>query len=111
MDHRADGATFFKKMFHCVSTGLTSRADYQNRLRAHPFISSGDGCKHSPVVEHLLAGPATAVSGRASTGTVNDSLDRARTLFREMQAKGVCFGTFADYGELLEQLGKLLFQQ
>jgi hypothetical protein len=41
MDHRADGATFFKKMLHCVSTGLTSRADHQNRLRAHPSSLQG----------------------------------------------------------------------
>src|SRR5260370_29303448 len=35
VDHRADSVTSFKKMLHCVVTGLTRRADHQNRLRAH----------------------------------------------------------------------------
>jgi hypothetical protein len=35
VDHRADSVTSFKKMLHCVPTGLTSRADYQKRLGAH----------------------------------------------------------------------------
>jgi hypothetical protein len=35
VDHRANSVTPFKKMLHCVATGLTSRADYQKRLRSH----------------------------------------------------------------------------
>ena len=63
-----------------------------------------------PEVERLLAGATTAPSGAASAGSVNDTFDRARTLFREMQ-RAYAAGNFAHYGELLEQLGKLLFQQ
>ncbi len=49
-----------------------------------------------PEVERLVAGPTTAPSGPASTGTVNDTLDRARTLFREMQ-QAYASGNFAHY--------------
>ena len=35
VDHRADSVTSFKKMLDCMATGLTGRADYQERLRAH----------------------------------------------------------------------------
>ena len=62
-------------------------------------------------VERFLAGWATALSGRASTGTLNGALGE-RTIFRKGQPKSICFlGNFAHYGDLLEQLGKLLFQQ
>jgi hypothetical protein len=41
VDHRANGVTSFKKMLDCVLAGLTSRADYQERLRAHIHLPSG----------------------------------------------------------------------
>jgi hypothetical protein len=35
VDHRADSVIFFKKMLDRMLTGLTGRADYQERLCAH----------------------------------------------------------------------------
>jgi hypothetical protein len=40
VDHRTDAVTFFKKTLNCMLTGLTGRADYQERLRAHHRSSS-----------------------------------------------------------------------
>ncbi len=44
---------------------------------------------------------------RPTTGTGNEILERARALFGEMQREYAA-GNFARYGELLQQLGKLL---
>ncbi|MGP0088370.1 MAG: UPF0182 family protein [Xanthobacteraceae bacterium] len=60
--------------------------------------------------ERLLVGastPAAAVAGAPGAGS--DTLERARALFREMQQE-YAKGDFARYGELLQQLGKLLQQ-
>ena len=43
-------------------------------------------------------------------GTGNEMLERARVLFGEMQRE-YASGNFARYGELLQQLGKLLQPQ
>ncbi len=63
--------------------------------------------------ELLLVGasaPTPAATGAADTGTDNEILERARTLFGEMQREYAA-GNFARYGELLQQLGKLLLPQ
>jgi hypothetical protein len=63
--------------------------------------------------ELLLVGasaPKTAAAGVPAAGTSNETLERARALFGEMQRE-YASGNFARYGELLEQLGKLLLQQ
>jgi hypothetical protein len=63
--------------------------------------------------ELLLVGasaPTTAAAGVPAAGTSNETLERARALFGEMQRE-YASGNFARYGELLEQLGKLLLQQ
>ncbi len=60
--------------------------------------------------ERLLVGasaPAIAVPGASDAGTGNKTLERARLLFGEMQREYAA-GNFARYGELLQQLGKLL---
>jgi uncharacterized protein len=63
-----------------------------------------------PDAQRLLVG----VSGAGSTATnvpssesASDNLERARAMFREMQQEYAA-GNFARYGELLQQLGKLL---
>src|ERR1039457_4729790 len=61
--------------------------------------------------ERLLVGasaPPPAAAGAPDTG--NEMLERARALFGEMQRK-YASGNFARYGELLQQLEKLLQPQ
>lgn len=63
--------------------------------------------------ERLLVGasaPAPAVPGASDAGTGNKTLERARLLFDEMQREYAA-GNFARYGELLQQLGKLLIAE
>jgi len=60
--------------------------------------------------ERLLIGapaPTSAAAGAPDTRTGNEMLDRARALFDEMQRE-YASGNFVRYGELLQQLGKLL---
>ena len=63
-----------------------------------------------PDAERLLVGsvPPTVNTSNAVLG--NDRLERARELFNEMQQEYTT-GNFARYGELLQQLGKLLRSQ
>ena len=63
-----------------------------------------------PDAERLLVGGTAATPGRPNTETGNDTLERARAVFREMQQE-YASGNFARYGELLQQLGKLLLPQ
>jgi uncharacterized membrane protein (UPF0182 family) len=63
-----------------------------------------------PDAERLLVGMATATASPAHTETNNETLERARAVFREMQQEYAA-GNFARYGELLQQLGKLLLPQ
>jgi uncharacterized protein len=59
-------------------------------------------------VERLLVGASAPTAAAAATpDTANETLDRARALFGEMQ-HAYAAGNFARYGELLQQLGKLL---
>jgi uncharacterized membrane protein (UPF0182 family) len=61
--------------------------------------------------ERLLVGaPAPTAAGAPAPGTGNEMLERARALFGEMQREYAA-GNFARYGELLQQLGKLLQPQ
>ena len=63
--------------------------------------------------ERLLVGasaPAAAVPGASDVGTGNKTLERARLVFGEMQREYAA-GNFARYGELLQQLGKLLIAE
>ena len=62
--------------------------------------------------ERLLVGaPApTSAAGVPDKGTSSEMLERARALFGEMQRE-YASGNFARYGELLQQLGKLLQPQ
>lgn len=62
--------------------------------------------------ERLLAGAPVLMSatGVPDKGTSNEMLERARALFGEMQRE-YASGNFARYGELLQQLGKLLQPQ
>ena len=60
--------------------------------------------------ERLVVGMATATASPAHTEPSNDTLERARAVFREMQQE-YASGNFARYGELLHQLGKLLQAQ
>ncbi len=61
--------------------------------------------------ERLLVGAsASTTAGAPATGTGNEMLERARALFGEMQREYAA-GNFARYGELLQQLGKLLQPQ
>jgi len=61
--------------------------------------------------ERLLVGAsAPTTAGAPTPGTGNEMLERARTLFGEMQREYAA-GNFARYGELLQQLGKLLQPQ
>ena len=60
--------------------------------------------------ERLLVGvsaPTSIAAGAPGMGTGNEMLERARVLFGEMQRE-YASGNFARYGELLQQLGKLL---
>ncbi len=60
--------------------------------------------------ELLLVGasaPTSVAAGAPEPGTGNEILERARALFGEMQREYAA-GNFARYGELLQQLGKLL---
>lgn len=58
--------------------------------------------------ERLLVGAPTAALPLAPAST--EALDRARAVFREMQQQ-YATGNFARYGELLEELGKILQPQ
>jgi uncharacterized membrane protein (UPF0182 family) len=62
--------------------------------------------------ERLLVGAPVLMSatGVPDKGTSNEMLERARALFGEMQRE-YASGNFARYGELLQQLGKLLQPQ
>jgi uncharacterized protein len=61
--------------------------------------------------EDLLVGaPVRPVAPAGETDTDVDRLDRARAVFREMQQQ-YASGNFARYGELLQQLEKLLAPQ
>ena len=60
--------------------------------------------------ERLLVGTPSAVASASSLAPGSDTLERARALFREMQQQYAA-GNFARYGELLDQLGKLLLPQ
>jgi uncharacterized protein len=62
-----------------------------------------------PDAERLLVG-ATAVPNAPNTQTGGDTLERARAIFREMQQE-YASGNFTHYGELLQQLGKILLPQ
>jgi uncharacterized membrane protein (UPF0182 family) len=60
--------------------------------------------------ENLLVGAplqSAAPAAASRTGTTEDRLDQAGTLFREMQEQYAA-GNFSRYGELLQELGKLL---
>jgi hypothetical protein len=63
-----------------------------------------------PDAERLLVGMAPATSTPTHTEASNETLERARAVFREMQQE-YATGNFARYGELLQQLGKLLLPQ
>ena len=63
-----------------------------------------------PDAERLLVGMATTTSSGTHTEASNETLERARNVFREMQQEYAA-GNFARYGELLQQLGKLLLPQ
>jgi uncharacterized protein len=60
-----------------------------------------------PDAERLLVGATAPVPGAAKTTPGNDTLEQARAVFQEMQREYAA-GNFARYGELLQQLGKLL---
>ncbi len=63
-----------------------------------------------PDAERLLVGAPPAVQSAPTPEPGSDTLERARALFREMQRQYAA-GNFARYGELLDQLGKLLLPQ
>jgi uncharacterized membrane protein (UPF0182 family) len=63
-----------------------------------------------PDAERLLVGATATVPGAPNTETGADRLERARAVFQEMQQE-YASGNFARYGELLQQLGKLLVPQ
>jgi len=68
-----------------------------------------DRCDGVEVGPYCLVGPHVELKdGVHLTG--NETLERARTLFDEMQRE-YASGNFARYGELLQQLGKLLQAQ
>jgi len=63
--------------------------------------------------EDLLVGTPAQAAAATATGeaeTVAERLERARSVFQEMQQQ-YASGNFARYGELLQQLGKLLTPQ
>ena len=63
-----------------------------------------------PEAERLLVGATPAVPGAPSEQAGSDTLERARAVFQEMQRE-YALGNFARYGELLQQLGKLLLSR
>jgi uncharacterized protein len=63
-----------------------------------------------PDAERLLVGMAFANTTPSASEASNDTLERARAVFREMQQE-YASGNFSRYGELLQQLGKLLQQR
>jgi uncharacterized membrane protein (UPF0182 family) len=63
-----------------------------------------------PDAERLLVGMATTTASAPHTAVSNETLERARTVFHEMQ-QAYASGNFARYGELLQELGKLLLPQ
>ncbi len=63
-----------------------------------------------PAAEGLLVGATPVMPTAPSPEPGSNTLERARALFREMQQQYAA-GNFARYGELLDQLGKLLLPQ
>jgi uncharacterized membrane protein (UPF0182 family) len=63
-----------------------------------------------PDAERLLVGATPATGSTPNPAPGNDTLERARALFHEMQQEYAA-GNYARYGELLQQLGKLLLDQ
>jgi uncharacterized protein len=63
-----------------------------------------------PDAERLIVGATPAVPGVSSPAPSSDTLERARALFGEMQREYAA-GNYARYGELLQELGKLLLSQ
>ena len=63
-----------------------------------------------PEAERLLVGAPQGAVNTFNATPGNDTLERARELFGEMQREYAA-GNFARYGELLQQLGKLLLSQ
>jgi hypothetical protein len=63
-----------------------------------------------PDAERLLVGAIAPPAITSNPTSGNDRLERARELFEEMQREDTA-GNFARYGELLQQLGKLLRPQ
>src|SRR6516165_6984852 len=63
-----------------------------------------------PDAERLLVGAIAPPVNTSNPTSSNDTLERARAVFREMQQE-LASGNFARYGELLQQLGKLLLPQ
>ena len=63
-----------------------------------------------PDAERLLVGATPAIASTPNSTPGNDMLERARALFSEMQL-AYAAGNYARYGELLQQLGKLLLAQ
>lgn len=63
-----------------------------------------------PDAERLLVGAAPAIASTPNPTPGNDTLERARALFSQMQQEYAA-GNYARYGELLQQLGKLLLDQ
>jgi uncharacterized protein len=57
--------------------------------------------------ERLVVGMASSTPSAPHTELSNETLERARAVFREMQQQ-YASGNFARYGELLQELGKLL---
>ncbi len=60
--------------------------------------------------ENLLVGtpaPSATIAGESGLGAAGNRLDQARTLFQEMNQQ-YAEGNFARYGELLQELGRLL---
>jgi uncharacterized protein len=60
--------------------------------------------------ERLLVGATPSASAPPAAGAETDKLEQARAIFREMREEYAA-GHFARYGELLDQLGKLLLAQ
>jgi len=63
-----------------------------------------------PDAERLLVGAIASLANSSNPTSGNDRLEQARKLFDEMQQEYTA-GNFARYGELLQQLGKLLRPQ
>jgi uncharacterized protein len=62
-----------------------------------------------PDVERLLVGATAAAPAAPNSEMGSDTLERARAVFREMQQEYAA-GNFRRYGELLQQLEKILSQ-